>query len=328
MEATGEFKVPPDIERSVRELLAERGGFSRLRHLPLARKVADHCEKLVAHDAAGRPAAFVVVSPRAHPQTVREADARARAARALLRDAVAHAVLVPWRVDDAEGLSYSVTEYALPLGGHDLLSRWRRRRAGRRSIAWLHHVAAQTIVDVPHADLSSRIVAPLERLVADRDLAAPVRAAGREALAALESGGWRPRHQLAHNDFWWNNLVRPASRSDVDWPYVIDWGGSAVRGFPVFDLLRMAQSLGLSGRTFAGELRRNAQAIGGTPAQASHHLLAALAELGDHLGQWPKSQYARVGAEWLDYLRAGIGSSGLAAQRDAAELPGARVSPE
>jgi len=310
MEATGEFRLPPGIEACVRELLAERGGFSRLRHLQLARKVADHCEKYIGHDLAGRPAAFVVVSPRAHPQAVRDASERAHAARAQLRGAAAAAVLVPWQVGEADGLSYSVTEYAHPLGGHDLLSRWRRRSLGRRSIAWLHDVSALTIDDIPESELQARVVAPLGRLVADAELPAAVRAAGRAALAALEGGRWRARRQLAHNDFWWNNLVRSARPSASGWPYVIDWGGATVHGTPVFDLLRMAHSLRLSPRAFARELRRNAQAIGGVPAQAPHHLLVAIAELGDRLGQWPKAQYARVSAEWLDYLLAGVRAAG------------------
>lgn len=310
MEATGEFKVPPEIDRSVRELLAERGGFSRMRHLPLARKVADHCEKLIAHDSAGDPAAFIVISPRAHPGAVLDACARARAAHEQLQGAVAEAVLLPWRVGEADGLSFSVTEYALPLGGHDLLSRFRRRSAGRRAIDWLHHVASQTVVDVPDADIESRVAAPLRRLAADAELPASVRAGGREALAALDAGHWRPRQQLAHNDFWWNNLVRPATPARSGWPYVIDWGGAAVRGFPMFDLLRMSHSLRLPARAFARQLRRGAEAIGGEPAQASHHVLAALAGLGDNLGQWPKAQYAQVSAEWLDFLGAGIDAAG------------------
>jgi len=330
MTATGEFKVPPDIDRSVRELLAERGGFSRLRHLQLARKVADHCEKLVAHDASGRPAAFVVVSPRAHPSAVLEATLRARAAREQLRGEPAAAVLVPWRVGEADGLSFSVTEYAHPLGGHDLLSRWRRRSCGRRAIDWLHHVAAQTVADVPEDAVDARVAGPLARLVADETLGSSVRTAGREALAALDAGRWRPRQQLAHNDFWWNNLVRPSTRRDLAWPYVIDWGGAAVDGFPLYDLMRMAHSLRLSPRLFAQDLRRGARPLQCTPAEAPHHVVTALAALREHLGQWPKEQYARLGEEWLDYLRAGIGAASERGETGdrAARLRAARATTE
>src|SRR5207248_10552168 len=77
--------------------------------------------------------------------------------------------------------------------------------------------------------------------------------AAAEALGQLRAGEWKPKFVLAHNDLWIGNVLRaPGNRQ---FPFVIiDWLGSVTRGFAIFDLVRLAESLGLSPRALGEEL--------------------------------------------------------------------------
>ena len=113
-----------------------------------------------------------------------------------------------------------------------------------------------------------------------------VRAAALETLERLADGTWSPRHVLMHNDLWKGNILldySPVSQiknSSFQERFVItDWAGSMIRGYGMYDLIRLAQSLNLG----AKQLRKNVTAhcliLGCDFADARCHLLSALSYL-------------------------------------------------
>ena len=90
-----------------------------------------------------------------------------------------------------------------------------------------------------------------------------------------------------HHDFWTGNVL-----IDQDSPggarfgrfVVIDWGGARVRGYPLYDFLRLCSETRLQGRAFFRALARQCQALDCDRLGAEYHFLCAAAESAS---RWP-----------------------------------------
>jgi hypothetical protein len=268
--------------------------------LPLRRLVADYCEKYIVIDREGVPAAFVVVSPASHPDSVAEAARATDAVCQALGPDLADAVLKPHHVGTMAGCSYSISAYCQPMSGNRWLSRWQRFRMAPAILAWLARVTRETARDVSDAD--SQLRRPLETLAKHASVTAGTRQHAGAALQALDRGEWRPRSVVAHNDLWFGNFVqRPAAKGATTPFYVIDWAGGSPAGMPFYDLVRISRSLSAGGARVRGEVRKHCDALRCTPADVPHYLSAAFGTLACHLGEWPEQQFARAADECLQY---------------------------
>jgi hypothetical protein len=68
----------------------------------------------------------------------------------------------------------------------------------------------------------------------------------------------------------------------------------STHGHAIYDLVRLAISLGLSTRRLSEQVRLHGVALGCTPAQSTHQLLAALGHPGLHLGDGPEERFVAV----------------------------------
>jgi hypothetical protein len=287
------MKLPAEIESVVASLMDAHGGIGNVAFLELPRLVADHVEKAIVFTPQARPALLVMIAPAAYPDCVREAFVRADAARLALGGGVAQAVQVALRNGFVDGRRFAVVPYLTPPGGGWLPLGWERRRWRRPVLAWLREVTRQTVVLPPEESYAEDFFAPLQALSVLTAVGEGVREAARASIHDLEVGRWQPRWVLAHNDLWLGNLLRPRPRPPGAPPFaVIDWGGSRVRGYPMYDLLRIASSLHLPAASLRRELREHSALIGCDPAHAKDHLLTALGGLSLTLGQWPVERFA------------------------------------
>ena len=102
-------------------------------------------------------------------------------------------------------------------------------------LSWLRNVAS---ID---GGVSSKAALCLEALAECPDQA--LRDAADQGLARLRACDFVPKSRVMHGDFWIGNvMLDPSALRDF---VVIDWRGSAVDGFPIFDLVKFAQSLKL-----------------------------------------------------------------------------------
>ncbi|MEZ6192172.1 MAG: phosphotransferase [Phycisphaerales bacterium] len=76
------------------------------------------------------------------------------------------------------------------------------------------------------------------------DATEAVRRAAEIGIRGLEQGRWKPRFVLMHNDLWKDNILL----DDEGRIAVIDWPGSTVKGYAMYDLVRLADSFGFSDR--------------------------------------------------------------------------------
>jgi hypothetical protein len=292
-----------DVREGYREpLRAALGsaGVGNVRFLSPPKSVADDTTKVLAEDAAGRPAAVLLISSDLSPDLVARGQQRARAAREALGPALGAAVLMPLDEGNRDGRSWAILPYRRPLAEGRLAWRWQRRAVGRAVLDWLEAVAAKTRQEPLDSELAGGFVEPLQRALSVPDMPGTVRDAAKAGLAALGSGAWRPHWVLAHNDLWKGNLLRSGGEPS---PFVvIDWPASAVRGHAFFDLVRCARSLGLGRSQLALAVRRQATLLGCQPAEARFHVAAAVGHIGLILEHMPPDLYRQMGANAFETL--------------------------
>ncbi|MDO9357323.1 MAG: hypothetical protein Q7T55_26735, partial [Solirubrobacteraceae bacterium] len=168
---------------------------------------------------------------------------------------------------------------------------------------WLREVTRVSVATPDPDDVEAGFAAPIRRLAEHVAIGETVRHAARDAVRDIETGAWSPRWVLAHNDLWMGNFLNAAPSSRERY-VVIDWGGSELRGHAIYDLVRVAMSLRVSKRRFAAEVQAHCGTLGCQPAQAQHHLIGALARLGENLGEWPEAKFVELANLTLDYLGA------------------------
>jgi hypothetical protein len=157
-------------------------------------------------------------------------------------------------------------------------------------------VVGQTTVEPDDGEVETLFRAPLRAVCDDERFSGELRDGARAALDRLESGGWRPRLVLAHNDFWKHNILRAPRDGRSGHPFVvIDWPASRMRGHAIFDLLRLAYSTQLSPSVVAEEIDAHSALLACDPLDASAHLIASLGALGGDLGYFSPTRYVEMG---------------------------------
>lgn len=266
----------------------------------------DSPTKIVIRDDVGRPLAVAMCATRTAPDLVARAVDAAEQFASALAPAEAAAVLLPLAAGAADGISIAIYPWRRPLET-SRLRRWLNRRALRLPLlAWLRRVTEQTVQPVADHDVQSLIAAPLRTLTTDRRLPFMIRLAARSALARLERAAWKPMHVGMHGDFWYGNILIDESREPHrPWNHrfvIIDWPDARLRGWPLYDLMRIAVSLGLPARTLAAEIDQHCAILGGDRRDAPHHLIASLACLADCLTHFPPERFAAMAGELFQAL--------------------------
>ena len=204
-------------------------------------------------------------------------------------------IVVPLYSGMADGRSFTVTPFHPPFGTRGLRARWQRATLRGPVFRWLRDVTAATVKRPDDSKIAASFVQPLESLFKHSHVDDDLRARANAALRDLERGAWQPRSVLMHGDFWVGNLLTQLPTATMPSKFVvIDWRSSKLCGHAVYDLVRMAQSLGLSQRDFRAEALAHAAMLECSPQHLSHHLVSALGYLADHLGEWPLERFAHV----------------------------------
>jgi hypothetical protein len=134
------------------------------------------------------------------------------------------------------------------------------------------------------------------------DLRLPARArlAARDTLRRLDRGAFQPMHVAMHGDMHLGNVLL-----DLGCPQrfvLIDWCGASAQGWPLFDLMRTAESLQVSDARLRAELRAHCELLSPateprlSPAvdDAAAHLTLGLAMLGAQLEHFPFDMYVAL----------------------------------
>lgn len=271
-----------------------------LRALSHPALVADSPSTFEIRDAGGSPRAVLMCSSRSFPEMVERSMVRAARAKQRLPRHEGAAILTPMLEGRVHGMSYAMLHYCRPLSRTRPLS-WVQRSLLRPHILdWIYRVALSTREDPGDEALEARFAEPLRQLLRTDGLGEPVRQAARRSLDRLHDARWRPKQVLMHGDLWNGNVLidEPDPQEHrTRWTQrfaVIDWPGSELQGYAIYDLVRFALSTGLGPRGLRGEVARHCTVLECEPADAMAYLLCALGHIGMNLEQFPLERYLRL----------------------------------
>lgn len=254
----------------------------------------DATSKFRVRDDAGNPEFVVLCSAAGGPEIVSRGVQRAREVADALGDEQGRSVLLPIAEGDVDGRTFAIFRYCTPLVESGL--RWwiQRSVVRPRLVRWLIDSSRRTATAIPMGALDRCVYEPLAALHADEDHSPGLRELAQKALLAARSGDWQPRHVFMHDDLWSGNVL--LDRQSVEGRHlgrfvVIDWAGARVRGYPLYDFLRLSMSFGLKRGAFYRALDQYCAALGYTRTQAEYAFANAAAELGQRLEHWPRQSY-------------------------------------
>lgn len=225
----------------------------------------------------GEPGFVVTVSPAQFPQVVAEECLKIEQMRSRLGD-LSGPLLEPLDTGLIRTSSYAVLPYRKPFSNRRGMRFIHRVWARHHVLEWLRQVAQRRSATCEASRYEATLRALGEQVSPDSPTAALLRAAHEH----LQSGRFVARTAPMHGDLWGGNVLRGGSSTAFT---LIDWRGSTTEGFPLFDLLRVAESFSLSTKALHRELRRHRAALGCRIADLPLYLLGALGHYAAHLGE-------------------------------------------
>jgi len=280
---------PETLAKKLEAKLAEQGVRGRVVPAKLKQIVVDAPPKFYLRDESNRTTGFVLCSSPLAPDLIGRGAQRARAAREALGPELGEVVLTTTHVGSVDGLSYALLPYCDPISSNRIVRHFQRRRLGTRLLEWLASATKHTATQVCDADFKSSWPRALERIAREKF----AREIAPEWSCQLAEGSWRPKSVLAHNDLWIGNVLR--APSTARWPFVmIDWLGSDVHGVPFFDLIRIAESLGITPETLKKQIDIHCDLLACDIPHAGVYLLAALGRVGLNLEQFPPARFTAM----------------------------------
>jgi len=236
------------------------------------------------------------MSPAAFPSAIRRAVERNCIAREVLGPELGRVIPTPLAQWESQGISCALFKQFRPLSNWPVKRHLQMRRITPRVLCWLRGVAQLDRGKSVKSEQALRALAgcPFEAL----------QEAVRGALNSLEIGALIPRKRVMHGDFWSGNLLLDPNREREF--IVIDWGGSHVDGFPIFDLVRFAESARLPASVLRRELGAHAELLACDLADTRFYLLAALGLIWRNLGQFPPERFAAMAKRNLQTLGAAV----------------------
>lgn len=299
------------VTEPLSDVLAEGERLGRFALLCPASSIGDSVLKFAIRNTNGRPIAVALCSSPNSPSLVARGMQRARQAKQALGPELGRVILTPMLEGDVHGLSYTVLPYCTPLSTSRLWWRRQRSRLQPAVLTWLASSALATARRPDRAELEVDFEKPLRHLADLSVMTDRVRTVAEWALARLTTRNWWPQYMLMHNDLWKGNILidNRCVTGDPNRPWnerfvIIDWPGGQVDGYPMFDLIRLAQSLAIGHRQLHAEVVTHCRLLGCEPMDAYAYLAVAIGSMGLQLEHFPVEHYVRMSHACVEALDA------------------------
>jgi hypothetical protein len=275
------------------ELLGARASPAARLHLLSSPRTADGTNVyLVRHGGS----AVLKISPPPYPNVIEEMIGKARLARQALGERLGSCIPVPIDQWNANGVSCGLFEQLVPISSNRLIRFAQRKRITPRVLQWLRDIAKLDRGPNPKASEYLNALAGCPFI--------PLQEAAEKALTEMNASALILRSTVMHGDLWLGNVMLDPSR--VREFMIIDWGGSSVDGFAIFDLVKFAESAALTPRALRTELAAHADRLGCSLDQTRIYLIAALGYIWQNLNQFPPERFATMAKTNLRTLDAAL----------------------
>jgi len=260
-------------------LIARSGVFGKTLSLKRFSQGADDPDSKLVYLSQGKPGLVIVVSPALFPDVVAEECRKAAEMRSLLGD-LGVPILEPLDAGRILASTYAVLPYRRPLSQRPILRRLDDMRVNRYLFEWLLQVARRHSIS-GEVSRYERAFRALDQAVSPESATAALL---RKAETHLQSGRFVARSVPMHGDLWKGNVLRGAGPAPFT---LIDWRGSSVDGFPIFDLIRAANSFHISPSALCRQLQLHRAALGCQMEDIPLYLLGALGHFAERRGEMP-----------------------------------------
>jgi len=263
------------------------------------KKVKDDPSKVLVRDKYGQRRAVLLISPKSFPNTVAEGMQLTLDAKRSLGSPLGEVVMTPLAQGRREGRTFAILPYQEPLQSGRFAWFKQRRAITPPLMQWLLESTRHTARLPSPLEFQTNFLTPLTHLQNLKGVSSRLKRSAENCLERHEQGQWKPRLVLMHNDLWKDNILLKNNRYGF---VIIDWPGSRVNGYGIYDVIRLAQSLSLSKTHFSLAIRTHCEALSCDSRDASSHLISGLAELSTRLGAFPLDQFVALAEGCLDSL--------------------------
>ena len=302
-------QLKQDLSAPLTRAFADQALVGEISLLRPLKAVRDDSAKLLVKDLAGNPIAVVLCSSPLTPWLVARGMERTRLAKQALSPDLGRVILDPLLEGEIRGLSYAVLPYCQPLSNSRLVWPVQRALLSPHVFQWLERVTEATATKVHPKQIEPNFMEPLKHLAELEEMTKRVRVAARQAINRLGDGHWTPRHVLMHNDLWKGNILldhrqvsRFGKRLRTERFVIIDWMGAMIKGYGMYDLIRLAESLKLGNRELRKQITTHCEFLDCDFTDARSHLLASLGYLGMHLEHFPLPRFVQMADSCLQKI--------------------------
>jgi hypothetical protein len=239
----------------------------------------------------------VLVSPLSFPN---EAANEARTLKSVKKLLPSHLssfsfdIVAEGRLND--GRSFVVMPRGIPLSKSRLIFAFQKRRITPVVFEWLRGLALEAAA--PSGETCAEFRASLESLATINSLPATILSAARDGLARLSNGSFVPRHCPMHGDLWKGNIMYGPEKSLK----VIDWRGSRIDGYGIFDLVKFARTFNIKPQDVRSEIRAHTHSLGIDVIDARSTLVAGCGYIFRNLGDFPHESFVALTSSLCNYL--------------------------
>lgn len=253
----------------------------------------DSTDKFLIIDSAENPVAFVLCSNKFDPEMVFRGCLKSKEAYNALGHPNCDHIVLPLGQSEYKGLTFAVFPYLVPLSKNRFLLRVQKLILLKYMHELLYYVANQC--SNPAVEELDKFSLSLRFIINQNSLSQNIRQSAEMALDRLDSKSWKPVLVLMHGDLWLKNIML----KNVGWftPFslksfvMIDWGGSALRGYPIYDLVRITSSLSGCSSALFKECLRHAKTLNCDLQDVRSYLLAALGHFGINKENMPYERW-------------------------------------
>lgn len=251
----------------------------------------------------GRERAILLVSPAKFPEVVSEDQAKAAAMRNYLGEELGSVILIPLAQGHILNRSYALMPFRRTYSDNRLFWAVQKHRMKPQVIEWLQAVNVRYRVIADSASDREQFIRPLQylntMLAADQNIGG----AASTALDRLLAGKFQPCFVPMHNDLWKGNFlqrIREDACSEAGFRFfIIDWRGSRINGFPIYDLVRVSLSYNLTPNELNAAIIRATAALECDPVDALTYVTVALGEIALRVDQFPRDQFLQLARDCI-----------------------------
>jgi hypothetical protein len=251
----------------------------------------------------GRNRAILLVSPAKFPEVVSQDQAKAAAMRNYLGEELGSVILNPLAQGQILNRSYALMPFRRTYSDNRLFWALQKHRMKRQVIEWLQAVNARYRVIADSASDREQFIRPLQYLSTMLTADQNIRDAASTALDRLLTGKFPPCFVPMHNDLWKGNFlqrIREDASSKAGYRFfIIDWRGSRINGFPIYDLVRVSLSYNLTPDELNASIVRATAALDCDPVDALTYVTVALGEIALRVDQFPLDQFLQLARDCI-----------------------------